>query len=86
MAVLAPWVLHAVRRLRHVRYVGITREEQELLSVIERKGGSCPQKVLSVELDMSQAKVSMLLKNLEERGLVRRFRDGRENMVHLMNE
>ncbi|MHA1248195.1 MAG: helix-turn-helix transcriptional regulator [Candidatus Thorarchaeota archaeon] len=86
VAVLAPRVLRAVRRLRHVRYVGITREEQELLSVIERKGGSCPQKVLSIELDMSQAKVSMLLKNLEERGLVRRFRDGRENMVHLMGE
>jgi uncharacterized membrane protein len=35
---------------------------------------------------MSQAKVSLILNNLEERGLVRRFKEGRENMVHLMED
>jgi uncharacterized membrane protein len=35
---------------------------------------------------MSQAKVSLILTALEERGLVRRFKDGRENTVHIIEE
>ncbi|NWF96332.1 MAG: MarR family transcriptional regulator [Candidatus Thorarchaeota archaeon] len=81
-----PLVILMVRRLRSVRIVGVTGEEQKVLDAIRDKGGSCPQKDLYVDLNMSQAKVSIILGNLEERGLVRRFKDGRENMVHLMEE
>ena len=65
---------------------GLFYEEEEVLEVIRQKGGSCPQKDLYTEFDMSQAKVSLILNNLEERGLVRRFREGRENMIHLMED
>jgi uncharacterized membrane protein len=81
-----PKFYHRVRRIGSVRFVGVTAEEEEVLEVIQRKGGSCPQKDLYTEFDMSQAKVSLILNNLEERGLVRRFRDGRENVVHIMEE
>ena len=54
--------------------------------MIRQKGGSCPQKDLYTEFDMSQAKVSLILNNLEERDLVRRFREGRENVVHIMED
>ena len=66
--------------------MGVTSEEEEVLEVIRQKGGSCPQKDLYTEFDMSQAKVSLILNNLEERGLVRRFREGRENVVHIMED
>ena len=79
-----PKILYRVRRIGKVRFIGVTSEEEEVLEVIRQKGGSCPQKDLYTEFDMSQAKVSLILNNLEERGLVRRFREGRENVVHIM--
>jgi uncharacterized membrane protein len=81
-----PRLYHRIRRIGSVKFVGVTSEEEEVLDVIRRKGGSCPQKDLYTEFNMSQAKVSLILNNLEERGLVRRFKEGRENMVHLMED
>lgn len=81
-----PKLYQRIRRIGTVRFVGVTTEEEEVLEVIRAKGGSCPQKDLYTEFDMSQAKVSLILNNLEERGLVRRFREGRENVIHIMEE
>jgi len=81
-----PKFYQRLRRIGTVKFVGVTSEEEEVLEVIRKKGGSCPQKDLYTEFDMSQAKVSLILNNLEERGLVRRFREGRENVVHIMED
>ena len=81
-----PKIYQRIKRIGTVRFVGVTSEEEEVLEVIRQKGGSCPQKDLYTEFDMSQAKVSLILNNLEERGLVRRFREGRENVVHIMED
>jgi uncharacterized membrane protein len=86
LAVLGPRLIYRLKRIGKVRFIGVTSEEEEVLDVIRRKGGSCPQKDLYTEFEMSQAKVSLLLNNLEERGLVRRFREGRENVVHIMED
>jgi hypothetical protein len=86
LALGGPRLLYRLRRIGKVRFIGVTAEEEEILEVIRRKGGSCPQKDLYTEFEMSQAKVSLLLNNLEERGIVRRFREGRENVVHIMEE
>jgi uncharacterized membrane protein len=86
LAVGGPRLLSRLRRVGKIRFIGVTSEEEEILEVIRRKGGSCPQKDLYTEFEMSQAKVSLLLNNLEERGLVRRFREGRENVVHIMED
>lgn len=84
LAVFGPRIVYRLQRIGTVRFIGVTNEEEEVLEVIRQKGGSCPQKDLYTEFDMSQAKVSLILNNLEERGLVRRFREGRENVVHIM--
>lgn len=81
-----PKFYYRLRRIGTVKFVGVTSEEKEVLEVIRQKGGSCPQKDLYTGFDMSQAKVSLILNNLEERGLVRRFREGRENVVHIMED
>jgi uncharacterized membrane protein len=81
-----PKVVSRVRKIGKVRFVGVTNEEEEILGIIREKGGSCLQKDLYTGTEMSQAKVSLILNNLEERGLVRRFREGRENVVHIMEE
>lgn len=86
LAMFGPKIVYRLRRIGKVKFIGVTNEEEEVLEVIRQKGGSCPQKDLYTEFDMSQAKVSLILNNLEERGLVRRFREGRENMIHLMED
>lgn len=86
LTIFGPKVYHRIRRIGKVRFIGVTSEEEEILEILREKGGSCSQKDLYRDLEMSQAKVSIILNNLEERGLVRRFREGRENIVHLMEE
>ncbi len=81
-----PRIISKLREMGRVRIVGITSEEEEVMDAIREKGGACPQKDLYRDLNMSQAKVSLILTALEERGLVRRFKDGRENTVHIIEE
>ncbi|MFW9908913.1 MAG: helix-turn-helix transcriptional regulator [Candidatus Thorarchaeota archaeon] len=81
-----PRIIIKLKDISRVRIAGVTSEEEQVLDAIRAKGGSCLQKDLYVDLDMSQSKVSLILTALEERGLVRRFKDGRENTVHIIEE
>ena len=64
----------------------ISKHEREVVQLLSGKDGSCLQREIYENLDMSQSMVSMLLTGLEERGLIRRLREGRENIVHLVEE
>jgi len=63
LAMFGPKVVYRLRRIGKVKFIGVTNEEEEVLEVIRQKGGSCPQKDLYTEFDMSQAKVSLILNN-----------------------
>jgi len=54
----------------------ISTQEQEILDLLSIRGGSCPQREIYENLDMSQSMASMMLTSLE----------GRENIVHIMEE
>jgi len=64
----------------------ISSQEQEILDLLNTRGGSCPQREIYEHLDMSQSMASMMLTSLEGRGLIRRLRSGRENIVHIMED
>jgi len=64
----------------------ISSQEQEILDLLNVRAGSCPQREIYEELDMSQSMTSMMLTSLEGRGLIRRLRSGRENIVHIMED
>lgn len=64
----------------------ISTQEQEILDLLGAKGGSCTQREIYENLDMSQSMTSMMLTSLEGRGLIRRLRSGRENIVHIMED
>ncbi|MHA1950381.1 MAG: helix-turn-helix transcriptional regulator [Candidatus Thorarchaeota archaeon] len=85
-AILGPKLNSRIRRFGHVQYTGITHEEEEILETLQMKGGSCSQKELHKDLDISESKLSLLLGGLEEKGLVKRFREGRANIVHKMEK
>lgn len=83
---VAPHFMEYISRFRRVRYLGVTDEEQLVLDLLQQKGGSCRQKELYLESGLLESKLSLLLGSMERRGLVRRFRKGREKLVYLVEE
>ncbi len=78
-----------MKRLRTKEFIvsgKISAQEQEILDLLSKRGGSCSQREIYENLDMSQAMASMMLTSLEERGLIKRLRSGRENIVHIMED
>ena len=58
----------------------------EILDVIRGQKGRITQKDLRGKLDYSEVKVSLLLSELEKRGLIKKLKNGRENIVILVYE
>ena len=79
-----PRLLIRLRRPGLVQIAGISNHEAEVIQFIAQKGGSCTQRDIYAELNLSQSMVSTILTTLEQRGTIRRFKEGRENLVHLM--
>jgi hypothetical protein len=84
IVVLRPSFSREDERIPVAPFAGLTTEEETILNLVRSKGGSCSQKELYTQLSISESKISLILRNLEERELVRRFRSGRENTVHLV--
>jgi uncharacterized membrane protein len=83
-AIVGPQLINRLRQIGEIQVAGITREETTIIETLQMKGGLCSQKELYSELGISESKLSLLLSGLEEKGLVKRFRKGRENIVHKM--
>ncbi|WP_406661169.1 hypothetical protein V7O66_01210 [Methanolobus sp. ZRKC3] len=56
---------------------------QEMLAIIASSGGRMTQKELRTKVKYSEAKVSLMVSDLEDRGIVRKFRKGRGNVIVL---
>ena len=63
----------------------LTNEEQKIISAVREQPG-ISQATLRLRTDMSKAKLSMVLKELEGRGLIAKTEDGKTNVVHLKRE
>ena len=61
-------------------------ELQEVINVIRANRGRIAQKDLRSKLKQSEVKVSLMLSDLEKRGLIEKFKSGRENIVILIDE
>ncbi len=53
----------------------------ELYALIMKKGGRVTQKDLRGEMKCSEAKVSLMLDDLEDRGYIKKIRKGRSNII-----
>ena len=65
-----------------------TKEElpedlKEVLEVIKRSGGRITQKELRKKLGYSEAKMSLVIADLERRGLIEKIKKGRGNIIFL---
>ncbi|MHA1964230.1 MAG: helix-turn-helix transcriptional regulator [Candidatus Thorarchaeota archaeon] len=81
-----PTIISRLKTRTVITPIRLSKQEEDILSFLSKRGGSCPQREIYEELDMSQSLASTILTSLEERKLIRRFREGRENMVHIMED
>ena len=61
----------------------IPSDLQEVLSIIRDRGGRITQKDLRLRLNCSEAKASLMVTDLEGRGLVKKVKKGRGNVIIL---
>ena len=61
-------------------------DERKVVQILEEMEGKAKQKQIQEKGDFSKATLSRLIKNLEERGLVKTERLGRSNRVYLNKE
>lgn len=59
---------------------------KEVMDAIRSQGGQISQKDLRSRLKCSEAKVSLLLADLEKKKMIEKFKRGRENVVVLMDD
>ncbi|MBP2030518.1 putative membrane protein [Methanohalophilus levihalophilus] len=56
---------------------------KKIIDIIKSNGGRITQKELRQKVDYSEAKVSLMIADLENRGLVQKFKKGRGNIIVL---
>ena len=61
----------------------LKKDEKKIFDIIMKNGSGVNQKIIVNDSGYSKAKVSKVLKSLEERGILRLERIGRKNKVHI---
>jgi uncharacterized membrane protein len=61
-------------------------EEEKVLRVLRSNGGSAYQSAITEQCRFSKAKTSQLLTALERKGIVRRYKKGRDKIVNLVEQ
>ena len=69
-----------------LRKLPLSADLQEIMDLIRGHKGRITQKDLRSRLNYSEVKVSILLSELEKRGLIKKLKNGRENIVILIDE
>jgi uncharacterized membrane protein len=64
----------------------LSADLREILDIIRGHRGRITQKDLRNRLEYSEVKVSLLLSELEKRGMIKKLKNGRENIVVLTDE
>lgn len=62
-------------------HIDLPEDLLEVYELILKKGGRTTQKELRKEIKYSEAKVSLMLDDLEERGLIKKIKKGRANII-----
>ncbi len=71
------------REKREVDVSILKEDEKRVFDILKENGGMCKQRVVVAETDFSKAKVSRLVKDLEERGLIRTEKSGRSKKIYV---
>ncbi|MBW2964939.1 hypothetical protein KY363_05780 [Candidatus Woesearchaeota archaeon] len=76
-------VVDAAKAKEKAKHDHIEEDLHRMLTVIEREGGRVTQKELRKEFPLSEAKISLMVSELEHKGLVKKVKKGRGNIILL---
>jgi uncharacterized membrane protein len=65
---------------------GMESDEEKAVKLIKSSGGSLRQSAITDQLGFSKAKTSQLLTVLEQKGVIRRYKRGRDKIAVLVEE
>jgi len=88
-ATVASWLFFIVRRKKSKETPAMATltlpetEEEKVVRVLRSNGGSAYQSAVTEQCRFSKAKTSQLLTALERKGIVRRYKKGRDKIVNL---
>ncbi len=77
------WKKGVFKKSAKVKKEELPKDLKEAIKIIEKKGGRINQVDLRKELPYSEAKVSLMITDLEEIGLIKRIKKGRGNVLVL---
>lgn len=83
LAVLLAALFLKVRRLKPVREPRLPEDLERMVRFIKKEGGRATQKAIRKELGLSEAKISLMVADLEARGAVKKVKKGRGNIIIL---
>lgn len=66
--------------------VSLPQDLQQLVNIIKANGGRITQRDLRNKIHYSEAKVSLMISDLENRGIIEKFKKGRGNIIVLKQE
>jgi uncharacterized membrane protein len=72
--------------LQEDREITLPEDLNELLNLIRNNGNRITQRELRKKSPYSESKVSLMLSDLEERGLIEKFKRGRGNIIRIPDE
>ncbi len=67
-------------------FPAVEGEEQKILNILQTNGGSAFQSAITEQSKFSKAKTSQLLSSLERKGVVTRYKRGRDKIVNLAEQ
>jgi len=84
MGGVALWLMHRARTpVTSASQTSIAPDLQRILEFIKSQGGRTTQKDVRAQFPESEAKISLMLAELEGKGLVRKIKQGRGNIITL---
>lgn len=89
---ILPWFLLIIALLVFVRFklkktkrkeIYLLPDEREIIRILKNSKHPSRQKDIEKQIEFSKAKLSRMLRNLEERGLIKRIPKGNSNLIQL---
>lgn len=67
--------------VKEIKEVAVAEELNEIMKFIEKEGGRTTQKDIRKQFPYSEAKISLMIDELESKGLVKKVKKGRGNVI-----
>ena len=63
--------------------ISVTKDLQDLIDIIKKEGGRTTQKEIRKHIPLSEAKISLMISELEDKGIIKKIKKGRGNIIIL---